>query len=276
MLDDVPAGRFPAAALLLGGLIACGGGDGGSTPTNPTANPPAQNVDACGAIGASSSGLTAITNGATCSAGNASVVSLTMSSATGNSLCSGTIIAPRAVLTAAHCLDGGVTGVLVWRGEHPPEQIPASSFRPHPDYNPGASIMRLDVGIVRVDLDLGRPAMPLVVERDAQQGETAVVAGFGRDLQSVTAGALRAGVTTLRRVEPDFLGTNYSSTTGGICSGDSGGPILLSDGGRWAIAGIISAMSQSVCSTGEHFYARVRSNAIQSFIREHVPEATFR
>lgn len=276
MLDGVLLRRLPAAVTLVVGLAACGGGS--STPTNPSApGPPAQNVDACGAIAGAVSGQTAITNGSTCSAGNTPVVSLSMSNANGSlGTCTGTVIAPRAVLTAAHCLDGGVQTVRVWRGEFPPELIPASSFRAHPNYNPGASVVLLDVGVVRFDRDLGRPALPLLVSRDARAGETAVVAGYGRDLQNVTEGNLRAGVTTLSGVDQTSLRTLYSTMSSGICQGDSGGPILLSEGGTWAIAGIISATSASTCNTGEHFYAKVQNDAIRSFIVEHVPEATLR
>jgi secreted trypsin-like serine protease len=72
------------------------------------------------------------------------------------------------------------------------------------------------------------------------------------------------------------LRTEFSPLTAGICSGDSGGPILLSAGGTWAIAGIISATSESTCNAGGHFYAAVRNAAISQFIRDNVPDITVR
>lgn len=272
MLDSVTS-RYCLAAGLLGGLIACGGGN--ATPTTPT-TPPPQNVDACGAIRQTVSGI-AITNGTDCSASaaNTSIMRLNMQDAIGNAgSCSGTVIAPRTILTAAHCLDGGVRSVVVWRGETPPDLITTSSFRAHPGYS-ATNVTALDVGVVFVDRDLGRPIVPLLFNREPQPSETAVVAGWGQDSQQ-QSGILRAGSTTLSRVEETILRTQFSTTVGGICQGDSGGPILLSEGGVWAIAGIISATSASTCNTGEHFYAKVRNAAIQSFIREQVPDATIR
>jgi hypothetical protein len=262
---------LPAAFLIV--VAACGGGS--TTPT-PTPGPsPAPNVNACGAIAQAPGGSIAITNGADCSVDNTSVMKLNMRGSAGpEGSCSGTVIAPRVVLTAAHCLDSAVRTVLVWRGVAGEEQITASSFRAHPNYNQN-NVVAFDVGLVFVDEDLGRPIVPVLLSRDGRIGETAVVAGWGRDLLSVS-GFLRAGTTTLSAVSSNQLRTQFSTMTTGICSGDSGGPILLSEGDVWSIAGIISATSQSTCNTGDHFYAPVRNNEIQSFIVDNVLNVTRR
>jgi hypothetical protein len=56
-----------------------------------------------------------------------------------------------------------------------------------------------------------------------------------------------------------------------VCSGDSGGPLLLQEGGAWAIAGITSATSNVVCNTGTNFYQAIRQQNVRSFILQHVP-----
>ncbi|HEY0876346.1 MAG TPA: trypsin-like serine protease, partial [Vicinamibacterales bacterium] len=56
-----------------------------------------------------------------------------------------------------------------------------------------------------------------------------------------------------------------------VCSGDSGGPLLVSEGGLWVIAGITSATSSNACNEGINFYQSVRRREVLDFIREHVP-----
>lgn len=261
-----------ASILWLAAAAACGGGD--RTPSSPTSPTPAlPPSSACGALGGNLIGVMPILNGADCPTTSSAVVLLNMRAADGFAAgaCSGTIIAPRSVLTAAHCLDGEVATVTVWLGSG--DLIPVSSFIPHPQYTGSAASP--DVGIVRVDQDLGRAPMPLLLSRDARVGEEAIIAGWGRDQNNVTA-MHRAGVTTISAVGPLTLQTQFSATSSSICSGDSGGPILLSQGGAWAIAGVSSATSENVCNTGTNFYISVRNSAVMSFILQHVPDAARR
>lgn len=253
-------------------LAAYGCGGGGTTPTpNPNPNPPPSgntNTNGCGAIGVSSGLTTAIVNGTECSSANSPVVLLNMRARDGgpSGSCTGTIITPRVILTAAHCLDGDVATIRVWLGSG--DQINAASFEYHSGYS-SSNTTHLDVGIVRMAEDLPRTPVPLLLSRDARRGESAVVAGWGRDLNSVGA-TLRAGTTTISAVGPTVIETVFSSATGGICSGDSGGPILLSEGGTWTIGGITSAATVTSCNDGTNFYASIRYNPITTFITDRV------
>jgi hypothetical protein len=253
------------AALAI--LAACGGGNGGPTPTNPS---PIPSADACNLLGGTASTLgTAILNGAECSPDRSSVVLLNLRSANGFAAgaCTGTIVAPRVVLTAAHCLDEDVATALVWLGSGP--QINAESFVFFPNYQfnaPGT----FDVGVIFLAEDLPRTPIPILTSRDGKVGETAILAGWGRDQNNATA-TLRAGSTTLSAVSGELLQTIFAPPSSSVCSGDSGGPILLQEGGTWTVGGITSATSQTECNTGTNFYQVVRHPSVTNFILEHVP-----
>ena len=114
--------------------------------------------------------------------------------------------------------------------------------------------------------------MPLLVNRDARVGESAVVVGWGRDQNSSPA-TLRAGLTTITAVSGTTIETQYGTNVASVCSGDSGGPILLSEGGAWTVGGVTSATSDNVCNTGTNFYVNLRNPTISGFVLDAVPDA---
>jgi hypothetical protein len=223
-------------------------------------------ANVCGALGA-----TAIVNGSACSTAASAVVLINLRSADGFAIgaCSGTLLTPRAILTAAHCIDDANALAHIWLGEGP--QFVADSFTSHPDYRENNSSTP-DVGVIFMGEDLPRAPIPLLTSRDARVGETAVIAGWGRDQNSVGA-TLRAGTTTISNVRNLFLETLYSASASAICAGDSGGPIMLSEGGVWSVAGVTSAASESVCTTGTNFYVNLRNQVVRSFVLAQVPQA---
>lgn len=192
-------------------------------------------------------------------------------------LCGGAIIAPRVILTAAHCLDRA-SNIQVVMGAHnintatePTQQrqtVQPVNYRQHPAYN--AQTLLNDIAT----LILPNPAvfnafvqpssLPTAAEANMLFVDNlATMSGWGRmgDFASNTATQLRSvqnnvitneacavvfGPTT---IQPSTLCT---STEGGrgTCSGDSGGPLTTQVNGRLVQIGIVSFVAGSGCQRG--------------------------
>ncbi len=155
----------------------------------------------------------------------------------------------------------------------------AHSFAAHPEYRP--SPYALDIAVITTSQPIGRRAISLLVSRTGRVGETGVLAGWGADLDG-NSGVLRAGVAAIDFVGDTFLTTRFADSDTSMCRGDSGGPLLLSESGEWMLAGVAStlvfntATDAPPCQAGISVYAGVRTVSSSSFIRELVPDASFR
>lgn len=157
-------------------------------------------------------------------------------------ICSGALLAPRIVLTAAHCVtDGSDYAVHVRNILGEPILLQPNSIIIHPDYVPDAITKRvrsIDLAILKFDGTLPAPFFPVDVSSAMpRKGEQVIIGGYGMTDETKRASSGTFSSTALNVIEPygpskiliwlegKPIGTSGLKTGG--CHGDSGGPVFL-------------------------------------------------
>jgi uncharacterized protein (TIGR03382 family) len=195
-----------------------------------------------------------IVNGQT-TTGHPAVVALT---AGGGHFCTGTLIQPTVVLTAAHCLPPhtasfGLTsysqidvyfGSNVYGGGG--QFVNVVGGWTHPGWN--EDVIEDDIGLLR--LQTSGPATPIPFREEpmgfGDVGDSVRIIGFGITSQQSpnSGGVKREALSQVSEVYSHVFTMNI--TPSGTCSGDSGGTALMDLGGTEYVAGI---HSRSDCQT---------------------------
>lgn len=172
--------------------------------------------------------------------------------------CTASVIAPNALLTAAHCVDhvasyqygvfygadgSGSLASLI------PQLAPVTSTHLFPTYNRNAPFTG-DVAIVILTNAAPVPALP-ILRAAPTAGVAARIVGYGQQFYGTYNATRRHAATTLAAIDQGdtiTVGDDDRHT----CIGDSGGPALVMIGGVETVVGV-NSYGPNGCTGPAHF-----------------------
>jgi len=167
--------------------------------------------------------------------------------------CTGSLVAPKVVLTAAHCVQPGAEYRIVNYGSSQPELQNVRSVAIHPAFNMAsmqAHRATADVALLqleqppkgRVPAVLGMPTIPIAIGgRFTIAGIGVTVRGDGKSGGTIRVAGLvvsgKPGTLQIRLVDPVGQGVREGL---GACTGDSGAPVFEDKPSGPAVIGVVS------------------------------------
>jgi S1-C subfamily serine protease len=170
--------------------------------------------------------------------------------ADGTGTCSGVMVAPATVLTAAHCVPNDIKVIKV-KGLAVEQAVSNSEA---------------DIAILTVP-GLKCPCASVATQRPRVDTELVAIGYPMRMAEYLTEGRLMGNIIDPQA--PDLVRAHFMATSIPLAFGNSGGPVFARIDGKWQVVGVVSGVRNADFSPIWHLSIVVSTETINAFLAKH-------